>query len=72
MTARFDFGNMGPEVLNWVVKKPTFDLNAYKYFIQVDADPGSIFIEYQKQNENDCEDVIAEGKKELLLLQLAD
>ena len=23
------FGNMGPEVLNWVVKKPTFDLNTF-------------------------------------------
>jgi len=33
------FGNMGPEVLNWVVKKPSFDLSAYRYFIQVDADP---------------------------------
>ncbi|MEE8443839.1 MAG: substrate-binding domain-containing protein, partial [Alphaproteobacteria bacterium] len=26
------FGNMGPEVLNWVVKKPTFDLDDYFYF----------------------------------------
>ena len=24
------FGNMGPEVLNWVVKAPTFDLNKFK------------------------------------------
>ena len=38
------FGNMGPEVLNWVVKKPTFDLNAYFYFAQMDRDPGIIFV----------------------------
>ena len=35
------FGNMGPEVLNWVVKKPTFDLKDYFYFAQVDRDPAS-------------------------------
>ncbi|MAQ07629.1 MAG: hypothetical protein CMN50_08045 [SAR116 cluster bacterium] len=59
------FGNMGPEVLNWVVKKPTFDLSAYKYFIQVDADPGSIFIS-TKSKMKTVEDVIKEGKKRTL------
>ena len=36
------FGNMGPEVLNWVVKAPTFDLNDYLYFGRVDTDPGCV------------------------------
>ena len=37
------FGNMGPEVLNWVVKKPTFNLKDYFYFGQMDRDPGIIW-----------------------------
>ena len=56
------FGNMGPEVLNWVVKKPSFDLGAYQYIIQVDADPGSIFINTNSSMKT-IDDVIAEGKK---------
>lgn len=59
------FGNMGPEVLNWVVKEPTFSLDDYFYFMQVDADPGSIYV----NNDSDMktlEDVIAEGKKRTL------
>ena len=59
------FGNMGPEVLNWVVKKPTFDLGAYKYIIQVDADPGCIFINTNSSMKT-IDDVIAEGKKRTL------
>jgi tripartite-type tricarboxylate transporter receptor subunit TctC len=39
------FGNMGPEVLNWVVQKPTFDLDDYFYFAQVDSDPGILFVD---------------------------
>ena len=38
------FGNMGPEVLNWVVKKPTFDLRSFLYIAQVDQDPGVVFV----------------------------
>lgn len=59
------FGNMGPEVLNWVVKKPTFSLDDYFYFMQVDADPGCIFVSDQS-NIKTVEDVIAEGKKRTL------
>ncbi len=55
------FGNMGPEVLNWVVKKPTFDLDAYFYFARIDADPGIIFAS-QKSRFQHIDDVIAEGK----------
>lgn len=56
------FGNMGPEVLNWVVKKPTFNLDDYFYFARVDADPAIIFSS-QKGKFKSIDDVIAEGKK---------
>jgi tripartite-type tricarboxylate transporter receptor subunit TctC len=59
------FGNMGPEVLNWVVKKPTFSLDDYFYFVQVDADPGSIFLNTDSPMKS-VDDVIAEGKKRTL------
>lgn len=60
------FGNMGPEVLNWVVKKPSsFELEDYFYFAQVDADPGSIYVSADS-NMKTLEDVVAEGKKRTL------
>ena len=59
------FGNMGPEVLNWVVQKPTFDLNDYFYFAQVDADPGILFVSTDSPFQT-IDDVIAEGKKRTL------
>ncbi|UCE32763.1 MAG: twin-arginine translocation signal domain-containing protein [Burkholderiales bacterium] len=59
------FGNMGPEVLNWVVKEPTFPLSDYFYFLQVDTDPGSMFVN-AKSKFKTVDDVIAEGKKRTL------
>lgn len=59
------FGNMGPEVLNWVVKTPTFALDDYFYFMQVDADPGCIYVNTDSDMKT-LEDVIAEGKKRTL------
>ena len=59
------FGNMGPEVLGWVVKKPTFDLNDMFYFAQVDADPGILFVA-RKSKLKTIDDIIAEGKKRTL------
>jgi len=59
------FGNMGPEVLNWVVKKPSFSLDDYFYFMMVDADPGCVFIS-DKSPMKTLDDVIAEGKKRTL------
>ena len=59
------FGNMGPESLNWVVKKPTFSLDDYFYFLMVDADPGCVFIS-DKSSMKSIDDVIAEGKKRTL------
>jgi putative tricarboxylic transport membrane protein len=38
------FGNMGPELLNWVVKKPTFEVSDCVYFGRVDTDPGCVFV----------------------------
>lgn len=59
------FGNMGPEVLNWVVKEPSFSIDDYFYFLMVDADPGSVYIS-DKSNMKTLDDVIAEGKKRTL------
>jgi tripartite-type tricarboxylate transporter receptor subunit TctC len=56
------FGNMGPEVLNWVVRRPTFNIDDYFYFARVDADPAIIFVS-QKSKFKTIDDVIAEGKK---------
>lgn len=59
------FGNMGPEVLNWVVKKPSFSLDDYFYFLMVDADPGCVFIS-DKSPMKTIDDVVVEGKKRTL------
>ena len=59
------FGNMGPEVLNWVVKKPTFDLSAYQYFGRVDTDPGCVFVG-AKSKFKTIDDIVTEGKKRKL------
>ncbi len=59
------FGNMGPEMLNWVVKKPTFSLDDYLYFARVDVDPSVVFVR-AKSPFRTIDDVIAEGKKRTL------
>ena len=59
------FGNMGPEVLNWVVKKPTFSLDDYFYFARVDQDPGVLFVAAKSPFQS-VDDIIAEGKKRTL------
>jgi tripartite-type tricarboxylate transporter receptor subunit TctC len=56
------FGNMGPEVLNWVVKKPTFNLADLMYFGQMDRDPGIIFVGRKSKFKN-IDEIVAEGKK---------
>ena len=39
------FGNMGPELLNWVVQPPqSFAVEDYLYFGRVDTDPGCVFV----------------------------
>ena len=59
------FGNMGPEVLNWVVKEPTFSIDDYIYWGRVDTDPGCLFVGAES-NMKTIDDVIAEGKKRKL------
>jgi putative tricarboxylic transport membrane protein len=59
------FGNMGPELLNWVVKPPTFDLADYHYFGRVDTDPGVLFVGAKSKLQS-LDDVIKEGKKRTL------
>lgn len=60
------FGNMGPELLNWVVKAPeNFKVSDYVYFGQVDTDPGCVFVG-NKSPFQSIDDIIAEGKKRKL------
>ena len=59
------FGNMGPEVLNWAMQEPTFDVNDYFYFGRVDTDPGCLFVGAESPLQT-LDDIIAEGKKRRL------
>ena len=61
------FGNMGPEVLNWVVQPPeTFAFPGdYKYFAHVDLDPSVIYVSTDGPFQT-IEDVVEEGKKRTL------
>jgi len=59
------FGNMGPEVLNWVVKEPTFNIADYIYWGRVDVDPGCLFVGAESKFKT-LDDIIAEGKKRKL------
>lgn len=59
------FGNMGPEVLNWAVQAPSFDVEDYFYFGRVDTDPGCVFVGAESSLQS-IEDIIAEGKKRTL------
>jgi len=59
------FGNMGPEVLNWVVKAPGFSLDDYFYFGRVDTDPGCVFVGAESPFQS-IDDIVAEGKKRKL------
>jgi tripartite-type tricarboxylate transporter receptor subunit TctC len=62
------FGNMGPEVLNWVVKAPQgFKFPGdYVYFNRVDVDPSCIFVDAKKSPFKSIDDIVAEGKKRTL------
>ena len=59
------FGNMGPEVLNWAMQAPSFDVNDYFYFGRVDTDPGALFVGAESKLQT-LDDIIAEGKKRKL------
>jgi len=62
------FGNVGPEVLNWVVKPPqSFKFPGdYVYFNRVDVDPSCIFVDAKKSPFKSIDDIVAEGKKRTL------
>lgn len=55
------FGNMGPEVLNWAMQEPSFDVNDYFYFGQVDKDPGCLFVGAESPLQS-MDDIIAAAK----------
>lgn len=59
------FGNMGPEVLNWAVQPPSFDVNDYFYFGRVDTDPGCLFVGAESPLQS-MDQIIEEGKKRTL------
>jgi putative tricarboxylic transport membrane protein len=62
------FGNMGPEILNWVVQPPSgFKYPGdYVYFNQVDADPGCIFVDAKRSKIKTIDDLVKLGKKQTL------
>jgi tripartite-type tricarboxylate transporter receptor subunit TctC len=66
------FGNMGPEVLNWVVEPPeSFQFPGdYKYFAQVDNDPSIVYVSADGPFQT-IEDVIEEGKKRTLTVAVS-
>lgn len=55
------FGNMGPEVLNWAMQEPSFDVNDYFYFGRVDTDPGCLFVGAESPLQT-LDDIVAAGK----------
>ncbi len=59
------FGNMGPEVLNWAMQPPTFNIDDYFYFGRVDTDPCCLFVGAESGLQT-MDDIIAEGKKRVL------
>ncbi len=60
------FGNMGPELLNWVVKEPeSFKVSDYLYFGRVDTDPGCVFVG-RKSKFTSIDQIVAEAKKRTL------
>ena len=59
------FGNMGPEVLNWAMQRPSFDINDYFYFGRVDTDPCCLFVGAESPLKT-MDDIISEGKKRRL------
>ncbi len=59
------FGNMGPEVLNWAMQKPSFNIEDYFYFGRVDTDPCCLFVGAESPLKT-MDDIISEGKKRRL------
>jgi putative tricarboxylic transport membrane protein len=66
------FGNMGPEVLNWVVEPPeSFQFPGdYKYFAHVDNDPSVVYVSADGPFQT-IEDVVEEGKRRTLTVAVS-
>jgi tripartite-type tricarboxylate transporter receptor subunit TctC len=56
---------MGPEVLNWAMQSPNFDINDYFYFGRVDVDPSCLFVGAESPLQT-MEQIIEEGQKRTL------
>ncbi len=59
------FGNMGPEVLNWAMQPPGFDIDDYFYFGQVDKDPCCLFVGAESPLQT-MDDIIAASESRKL------
>lgn len=59
------FGNMGPEVLNWAMQAPNFDINDYFYFGRVDTDPSCLFVGAESPLQT-MDQIIEEAQKRTL------
>lgn len=59
------FGNMGPEMLNWAMQMPDFDIKDYFYWGRVDLDPCVVFVGAESPFQS-IEDIVEEGKKRQL------
>lgn len=59
------FGNMGPEVLNWAMQEPGFDVDDYFYFGQVDKDPCCLFVGAESPLQTMDDIIAAAGTRRL-------
>lgn len=59
------FGNMGPEVLNWAMQDPSFNVDDYFYFGRVDTDPGCLFVGAESPLQT-IDDIVAASKSRKL------
>lgn len=60
------FGNMGPEVLMYVLNKPKYKFpEDYFYFCRIDIDDSSVYVRADSPFKR-IEDVVAEGKKRVV------
>lgn len=60
------FGNMGPEILMYVLNKPKYKFPGdYFYFCRIDADDSAVYVRAESPFKR-IEDVVAEGKKRVV------
>lgn len=60
------YGNMGPELIGWVLQKPSYKFRVdWNYVFRTDTDPSVIFVRKDSPFKS-IEDVVAEGKKRTL------